>query len=241
MNIQNKVFTNYSDWQKAYHKNQNFNAITIDNELHPFETHNKEVFVYGKGWNKIVKKKIVEVPALSDNTNLNDYFIKYGENCLYYALTSQQLGSNDCCWKTIQNEFTAMVAIGIDKWLSVLERFHSLKAKIDIIYLNKWNIVPDNSKMQYTKGGVLLLNDNIFTLNFEHYISYPFLRCKPRLNPIKDDISLANTYFLCVLDANSEVYLKDNEFDNTSVKQRLTMLFSEQIANEYEALMHPFN
>ena len=59
MNIQNKVFTNYSDWQKAYHKNQNFNAITIDNELHPFETHNKEVFVYGKGWNKIVKKKIV--------------------------------------------------------------------------------------------------------------------------------------------------------------------------------------
>lgn len=240
MNIQNKVFTNYSDWQKSYHKNENFNAITIDNELHPFETYNKEISVYGKGWIKIGKKKIIEVPALTDNTNLNDYFINYGENCLYYALTSQQLGSNDCCWKTVQNEFTAMIAIGIDRWLNVLERFHNLKLKIDKIYLDKWNIVPDNSKMQYTKGGVLLLNNNIFTLNFEHYISYPF-RCKPQLNPIKDDVSLANTYFLCVLNADSEVYFKDNEFDNTSVKQRLTMLFSEQIANEYEALMHPFN
>ena len=55
-----------------------------------------------------------------------------------------------------------MIAIGIDRWLNVLERFHNLKLKIDKIYLDKWNIVPDNSKMQYTKGGVLLLNNNSF-------------------------------------------------------------------------------
>lgn len=237
--LQSKVFTNYSDWHRAYNTGKDFSAIKIDGKLEPFETGEKEVFVHGKGWKKIGKAKVTHVPALTNETNLNEFLTTYGDKCLYYALTYQRLNSQDCCWSFIQDEFTAMVALGINEWISVLERFNALKAKIATIYMDKWGIVPDNERMQTTKQGKLLFKSNIFTLRFNHYLTYP-LRCKPHLDPIEDDNRLAMTYLNCVLNGDYEAYGLDKAFHNTSVEQRLKMLFSEEVSTEYKALMHPF-
>lgn len=236
--IQNKIFTNYSDWHRAYHKYTNFSAVEIDGILEPFENGEKEVFIYGKGWKKLGKKKIVDVPVITDTTDLNEFLNGYGYKCLYYALTSQLLGSQDCCWTYIQAEFMSMIRVGINDWMDVLNKFNNLKKDIINISLNKWGINPyDYNKMQTSKGGRLFFREGVFAPTLKHSIA-GIIRCLPYLDAISDDDALYKTYYLCELNGDESLLSDDNL--PISVKDRITYLYNENVTAQYENLMNPF-
>lgn len=235
MNRASKLFTTYDSWNKAYYNPNIFYAIKIKNELIPFKNKtDKGVFIYGVGYKKINKLKIIDVPVIDSRTNLTEYLNLYGEKCLYFGLTSQILGGNDCCWTSIQYEFQAMVYVGIDKWIDFVDKFNTLKSEIVKIYLDKYGVNPYLDMVQYTKNDVCVFRNGLFILKLNHFISYPFGRITPFLDVIKDDDALCNTNYFCKLNAKLD---SDNDFPE-SVKDRLAFIFDESVALKYEQLLN---
>jgi hypothetical protein len=237
MNHQYKIFTNFSDWHKAYTKNVDFSAIKIDGVMQPFEKKEKTVFVYGKGHTKINSKNVINVPSLTPQTDIKEYLQNFGPYCLYFALTGRLFNSNDCSYRDIENEFHAMLTVGIDVWIEFISKFHELFNLVNSIYQSKYGVNATNEVMQTTKQGTLLFRSGIYVPRLNHYIFYPF-KMLPTFDVIEDDKRLLHTYVCCELNKDYEhPNLKGNNFPE-SMKDRLSYLFNIEVATMYESLMN---
>lgn len=234
MNIASKIFSEYTDWNEAFYKNESFNIVKIKDKFYPYKQGAKEVFIYGVGYKRINKSKVIQTERLTELDEIKQYFDLYGADCLYYNLTNRLIGSNDCCWNAIQREFEAMVYVGFENWFAYIGGIDNLIKETTNIYLTKWWVNPYIDKVQTTKSGNVIFREDLFKIKLNHFVSYPFGRTLPFLDCIADDDRLSNTYLYCECGAKD---LEQNKLPS-SVKDRLTYLFNENVANEYERLMH---
>jgi hypothetical protein len=161
---------------------QPFYAIKYKGELHPFKDKNeKEIFIYGAGRIKIKKQSIVSVPLYSKKiSEWNTYLNEYGKRCLYYSLTGDYLGNQDCCMIRQQQEFGCIVKYGPEKFSQFALNFNAFqKIQRDVI-----NALPD----------ICLLYSKDMHITPRYSIVYSFLTCAPYMDAITDDKKLENTY-----------------------------------------------
>ena len=234
MNVASKIFSEYNDQNEASYKNEPFGIVKIKGNFYPCGLNAKEVFIYGVGYKRIDKSKIIQTDRLTELDEIKQYFDLYGADCLYYNLTNKLIGNNDYCWNSIQREFEAMTYAGFINWFNYIGRINKLIAETTSIYLTKWGINPYVDKVQTTKNGNVIFRQDLFKIKLNHFVSYPFGRTLPFLDCIEDDSRLFNTYYYCEC---GETDLEKNKLPS-SVKDRLTYLFNENVANEYELLMH---
>jgi len=236
-NLQEQVFTSFSEWHSNYLKDEVYCA-KIDNEYYPLQygIKDKDVFIYGVGRKKFLKKNVVKVEKMD---NVQSYLDKYGKHVTFFVLTNHLLNSRDCCYINLNNEFDVMLHIGVDKWIEFVSRYRKLFSDMNEVYKTKFGIVMEYDKMQTTNKGNIVFRDKIFVLSLTHYIFYPF-RCLPFLDCVSHDGLLENTYKSCVLGGNYDIDLDKTDFPE-SVSDRLTYIFNSEISKEYENIMNYFS
>lgn len=220
-------------------------AIKVDGELHPctyqrdYHERDKktyESFIRGTGWKK--SKKGYEVPVYRGTTKeeFQAYLEEHGKYCLFFSITGKQLGSGDCVVWAAQQEFNVLLSVGYDYVAGFLEKLNAINKKIADRVQKEHGVDIFLSKVQFTKQEQCVGNYDLFVLKPQYSVMAYFLT-KPHIDPVNDDDKLWKHYVA----VNGHKHVTDNEDEfPVSVRDRLTFLFGEEVANDYENLMNEY-
>lgn len=186
-----------------------------------------EAFVRGDGWMK--SKKAIEVPLPTGD--YKEYLDKWGEYCLFYGITGFQRHSNDCVVWAADQEFSVALQVGLDYVKQIVSEIHSLNETIRNIVFEKHGVDILCEAMQYTNDKKLVWK-NLFKVK-PHYSLIGYCLCAPHIDPVSDDDKLWK-HFIEVEGIENE-----DKFP-VSVKDRMTYLFSEDVATRYEKIMKAY-
>lgn len=223
-------------------------CLKIENKLYPVEIDEEElskprveVFVQGQGHKKISTKKLIDVPRFSMQTeDWENYLNTYGHHVLFFSLTNEQYGSMDCCYYHAHMEFNSVVGLhNIESyvdWLSKIRKLQELQAerlkeyekkvRFPYRFIEKHLIIP-----YYT-----LSVPGVFG-------SIPFT---PTVDPMKDEALLNHLFYSLKMterDQEEDIFASDEEIRNlmkdekewpVSIKDKMVMMYGEEIARLYE-------
>jgi len=216
--------------------------INGQKELHPCNYQsdaNKgkyEAFIRGIGWKKAKTAELI--PLFKGGLpEFKEYLETYGKYCLFYAITGKELNSDDCVVSAAKAEIISLLHYGADYCMEVSKAVNELNNRIIKHTLNQLGLTEITHRYQTLPNGNHLNAEDLFRLKVNYYIFYPLIG-PPNLDPMVDDTRLFKHYVAMV---RAGVY-NDPEIENfpVSVKDRLTFLFGEYVANEYKRILYAY-
>lgn len=195
-------------------------------------------FIYGLGWRKLGVRNRMEIPHFDINKDdINEYFQKYGIDCLYFSLTGKDYRSSDCCTLPMQYELCSMFRV---KNIKDYFEFVDVIKKIQNIQTN----VIENDKDLVDWEKRYYLKDTLISVRYRMY-----LMTTPHLNCIDDDVQLEKYYrakrkrqlikekLYSYYDKNITTTI-DKEIEDgvfpISLQDRLTYLFGKECSDLYK-------
>lgn len=192
-----------------------------------------DTFIGGKGW---VKSKTAKLIPLYTGTTISEferYLKEYGENCLFYSITGFTIDSKDCVVFGAIQEFKVLIAVGFEYFEKFVKSIQEINTKIKEIMLGRGF---DINERWITKDDKFYSTKDFFVVRPQYSLMSYFL-CAPHVDVVGDDTLLWKHYV--------EEYKPqtDEELDNVfpcSPKDRLTFLFSSEVADMYEKILNDF-
>lgn len=179
-----------------------------------------EFFISHKGWIKKCKTKMIPLFSLKEK-DWEKYRKKYGDYCLFYSLTGNDLVSQDCSITAQQNEYNSLCVEP--------SRITDYKK-----FIRLYNKVNEIQRRFFKFSGYKYIDyyDYLFTPLYTEPLAKSYMPITYDVDVYGDDKKLEKAYN----------YLKDTKFPDTALPEdmasRIELIYGKECLDYYNKLLN---